>query len=65
MDWYSFVWERFLGQVEQNEKKPFKDLGMAGRKLLTGILRKWFSWNKVDSSGLEQGPGVDACEHGN
>jgi len=37
-----------LGQVEQNEKDPVKDLGMVDRKLLARNLRKWFSWYKVD-----------------
>jgi len=62
MDWYSFIWEWFLGQVEQNEKDPVKDLGMVDTKILTPNLRKWFSRYKVDSSGLEQGPRMGACE---
>jgi len=33
---------------------------MDDRKLLTCNLRKWFSWYKADSSGLEQGPRMGA-----
>lgn len=62
MDWYSFVWEWFLGQVEQNEKDPVKDLGISDRKLLIHNSKKWFSIYKMDSSGLEQGPWIGACE---